>query len=115
MLRGRPRAEACHHGVATGVVLILSHRCLPVSQEPLALLLVEIGHQTRTDGNRSQRAGGGAADAQPPVWAVDFLACSRKVAARGQNPLPTRSEEHTSELQSLMRISYAVFCLKKNN
>src|SRR3546814_5676153 len=31
------------------------------------------------------------------------------------NPLPAaqRSEEHTSELQSLMRISYAVFCLKK--
>src|SRR3546814_5311702 len=26
---------------------------------------------------------------------------------------PSRSEEHTSELQSLMRISYAVFCLKK--
>src|SRR3546814_3148374 len=29
--------------------------------------------------------------------------------------MPTRSEEHTSELQSLMRISYAVFCLKKKN
>src|SRR3546814_5289179 len=28
-------------------------------------------------------------------------------------PGPKRSEEHTSELQSLMRISYAVFCLKK--
>src|SRR3546814_9820918 len=28
---------------------------------------------------------------------------------------PIRSEEHTSELQSLMRISYAVFCLKKHN
>src|SRR3546814_1891134 len=28
-------------------------------------------------------------------------------------PGPLRSEEHTSELQSLMRISYAVFCLKK--
>src|SRR3546814_6797505 len=27
---------------------------------------------------------------------------------------PARSEEHTSELQSLMRISYAVFCLKKH-
>src|SRR3546814_18341566 len=27
--------------------------------------------------------------------------------------VPERSEEHTSELQSLMRISYAVFCLKK--
>src|SRR3546814_4414576 len=36
------------------------------------------------------------------------------------NPAPItigamRSEEHTSELQSLMRISYAVFCLKKKN
>src|SRR3546814_4141234 len=29
--------------------------------------------------------------------------------------MPMRSEEHTSELQSLMRISYAVFCLKKKN
>src|SRR3546814_8138882 len=29
------------------------------------------------------------------------------------NKNPARSEEHTSELQSLMRISYAVFCLKK--
>src|SRR3546814_8556080 len=29
--------------------------------------------------------------------------------------LGRRSEEHTSELQSLMRISYAVFCLKRNN
>src|SRR3546814_5931257 len=29
--------------------------------------------------------------------------------------VPLRSEEHTSELQSLMRISYAVFCLKKQN
>src|SRR3546814_6886971 len=29
-------------------------------------------------------------------------------------PGQSRSEEHTSELQSLMRISYAVFCLKKN-
>src|SRR3546814_10702490 len=28
-------------------------------------------------------------------------------------PIASRSEEHTSELQSLMRISYAVFCLKK--
>src|SRR3546814_7659003 len=33
--------------------------------------------------------------------------------ASGCEPSGTRSEEHTSELQSLMRISYAVFCLKK--
>src|SRR3546814_7922953 len=31
----------------------------------------------------------------------------------GMYPVSVRSEEHTSELQSLMRISYAVFCLKK--
>src|SRR3546814_6297449 len=35
--------------------------------------------------------------------------------AGGGQRRPRRSEEHTSELQSLMRISYAVFCLKKQN
>src|SRR3546814_8739693 len=39
-----------------------------------------------------------------PVWSIVAITVSR---------LTTRSEEHTSELQSLMRISYAVFCLKK--
>src|SRR3546814_8983990 len=33
----------------------------------------------------------------------------------GCDPTLVRSEEHTSELQSLMRISYAVFCLKQKN
>src|SRR3546814_2540665 len=37
------------------------------------------------------------------------------VAAPGKGRSWQRSEEHTSELQSLMRISYAVFCLKKKN
>src|SRR3546814_2628979 len=37
-----------------------------------------------------------------------------QAAAKG-NDTESRSEEHTSELQSLMRISYAVFCLKKKN
>src|SRR3546814_4878490 len=54
------------------------------------------------------------------------LACRRRPGGRGERgderPLSDRlprsgalirSEEHTSELQSLMRISYAVFCLKK--
>src|SRR3546814_2573387 len=46
------------------------------------------------------------------AWAV----C--RVSRRGRHPAAApgvawRSEEHTSELQSLMRISYAVFCLKK--
>src|SRR3546814_3093450 len=37
----------------------------------------------------------------------------RGMMALGESWSPPRSEEHTSELQSLMRISYAVFCLKK--
>src|SRR3546814_5361919 len=36
-------------------------------------------------------------------------------ALKQVRPTAFRSEEHTSELQSLMRISYAVFCLKKKN
>src|SRR3546814_7041999 len=42
------------------------------------------------------------------------FACQR-LMQQGLVDALDRSEEHTSELQSLMRISYAVFCLKKNN
>src|SRR3546814_10216130 len=38
-----------------------------------------------------------------------------RVAGVDHNAAMARSEEHTSELQSLMRISYAVFCLNKKN
>src|SRR3546814_1079873 len=40
---------------------------------------------------------------------------SNREASRMDRANMQRSEEHTSELQSLMRISYAVFCLKKKN
>src|SRR3546814_3657347 len=40
---------------------------------------------------------------------------ARRAASRCDRSHGRRSEEHTSELQSLMRISYAVFCLKKKN
>src|SRR3546814_8726999 len=51
-------------------------------------------------------------------YAVGFfqtLFSGRRVRAHGKavKRLQTRSEEHTSELQSLMRTSYAVFCLNK--
>src|SRR3546814_5267351 len=48
---------------------------------------------------------------------IDPEAICRIVYTGGTTGVPKaalRSEEHTSELQSLMRISYAVFCLKKN-
>src|SRR3546814_3949333 len=52
----------------------------------------------RTDGQHETR---------DPVGQAELVV---RNAQRGR-----RSEEHTSELQSLMRISYAVFCLKKKN
>src|SRR3546814_7162815 len=47
-------------------------------------------------------------------WCPKALPCSRQRTSRKPaQAVERRSEEHTSELQSLMRISYAVFCLKK--
>src|SRR3546814_7045331 len=46
-------------------------------------------------------------------WLVRTTFWARSSYGDGRNSLVCRSEEHTSELQSLMRISYAVFCLKK--
>src|SRR3546814_4787826 len=43
----------------------------------------------------------------------DDVGARQAVVQRRDHHVPERSEEHTSELQSLMRISYAVFCLKK--
>src|SRR3546814_8413019 len=73
----------------------------------------------RWDGQDPDR-GGHVLDDRPRVRA-EVRRRSRRVEARArphrvQEPRqrrPQRSEEHTSELQSLMRISYAVFCLKK--
>src|SRR3546814_7365142 len=56
---------------------------------------------TRLDGNREMARVTGLEPA------------TSGVTGRRSNQLSYRSEEHTSELQSLMRISYAVFCLKK--
>src|SRR3546814_6826128 len=57
------------------------------------------------------------APTQPPLHAVAAGGCTHRFRRRVPEWLHTtshrRSEEHTSELQSLMRISYAVFCLKK--
>src|SRR3546814_5804994 len=47
------------------------------------------------------------------VWSFAVSDFSVAYVAHNSNSQLPRSEEHTSELQSLMRISYAVFCLKK--
>src|SRR3546814_3453519 len=60
--------------------------------------------KTRGDVDVNAITPAGAAMATQPPYHRNWASCRPNV----------RSEEHTSELQSLMRISYAVFCLKKN-
>src|SRR3546814_9953674 len=57
-----------------------------------------------------------AMKARPDGYTITTLTYDSVITVPFQKLLPGyRSEEHTSELQSLMRISYAVFCLKKKN
>src|SRR3546814_10140248 len=61
--------------------------------------------------NRRHRKGG-EMRSRKPGWNIG-KACSDRVDRQAEQMHDDRSEEHTSELQSLMRISYAVFSLKK--
>src|SRR3546814_9669485 len=82
------------------------------------VVLVSIGRKPNTDGLALEKAGLSTnkrgqieidhdfATAIPGIWAIGDVVPGPMLAHK-------RSEEHTSELQSLMRISYAVFCLKK--
>src|SRR3546814_7109737 len=60
-------------------------------------------------GERDPNPHGNAA----PLLIAEFKEFAQFVNAQLLAQIDARSEEHTSELQSLMRISYAVFCLKK--
>src|SRR3546814_4960294 len=64
------------------------------------------------DGGLLAAEGGVAED---PLEGLEWwgVVHERRVASRRRVSVGDRSEEHTSELQSLMRISYAVFCLQK--
>src|SRR3546814_3481717 len=67
-------------------------------------------------GIEHQEAAAAGADQLPAERAVVAGDRIQRVDARVRHAAGMRrSEEHTSELQSLMRISYAVFCLKKKN
>src|SRR3546814_7150616 len=73
-------------------------------------------HSHRLNKAKSCEAGASLA-IEPMAWktAILNLSAVRNGRERADYAMPHRSEEHTSELQSLMRNSYAVFCLKKKN
>src|SRR3546814_9667175 len=62
-----------------------------------------------------RRRGVGAPGGARPRAGTAGQGQQRQREGKGSQIHRHRSEEHTSELQSLMRISYAVFCLKKKN
>src|SRR3546814_4244655 len=90
--------------------------CVTTVSNATAGLTAALAAATRL---RLRNVNDGPAYCLLPAWT--FVASLHAVVGTGLEPYlldvdeASRSEEHTSELQSLMRISYAVFCLKKKN
>src|SRR3546814_3718782 len=97
---------------------------------PYTTLFRSIAAEASTDGSRQEARRRRAVSSpdpsaskiiRSPGWQASARQSASRVEKRIALALPVfrierlarRSEEHTSELQSLMRISYAVFCLKK--
>src|SRR3546814_7198796 len=99
-------------GDAGDLRLVIAHRIETLAQalvgfpEPARLPEIDVARQFANDDQidrpRDFRTQGGR------IGKLGEKLCRPQVREQ-------RSEEHTSELQSLMRISYAVFCLKKKN
>src|SRR3546814_5156398 len=98
--------EKC--GQRTAVVEVL------VAVGEMRLVCIEIGVGSQSSPRREMPARGGRS-----AFRQSRMQCRRRgrldvVRSEGQKELRS-SDEHTSELQSLMRISYAVFCLKNTH
>src|SRR3546814_9151420 len=101
----------CHLGMSGRMVIVQrgsNGKRPPLDRHDHIIFVTDEGTEIRFNDARRfgvmDLIGGEALEAHPLLRAL------------GPEPLGTtdiRSEEHTSELQSLMRISYAVFCLKK--
>src|SRR3546814_5064344 len=84
---------------------LLGRRLAPGDLERHRVGSEEPRHHGRSPCGACRRAGAASSCFRPKRPGYGYRAWC--------GPTETRSEEHTSELQSLMRISYAVFCLKK--
>src|SRR3546814_7400079 len=98
-------SDVCSSDLVAGVL----HARLGADGPALAVL-VAVAHALRRQVD--QRPVEVVAEGGPQVARIGGLRSRPQLVPLGQVDRQ-RSEEHTSELQSLMRISYAVFCLKK--
>src|SRR3546814_1588268 len=86
---------------------------VPIAKQSREQTAAPVMPQHRLVGSRADKPGRTAATTQHRRHLRPRLELEQ--TGRVWRLRQTRSEEHTSELQSLMRISYAVFCLKKKN
>src|SRR3546814_4381310 len=116
----------CSAGVGASVLMLVPGTLLeglgwtyigPIDGHDLPTLIATLRNMRDLDGPQflhvvtKKGKGFAPAEADPITWhAISKL----EPVGAPVKPKKPRSEEHTSELQSLMRISYAVFCLNKN-
>src|SRR3546814_3679202 len=96
-------SDVCSSDIDSRIEIVLQHRRRDRAIEQPGIKMRQLVTMRERARDRALARRGGAIDGNDHTWPVSWSRVSKKA----------RSEEHTSELQSLMRISYAVFCLKK--
>src|SRR3546814_8309572 len=96
--------------------------CADARGRPLGLYRISVEDRDREDGRwrrvpepPARRLQGGTATDSRLLAGPGEVACRGEDDAEGSRRSRRKSAEHTPELQSLMRKTYAVFCLKKKN
>src|SRR3546814_4401840 len=104
--------ELVVHGDLLSLFLVSARASRRISTPPL-MAMMAVAKPTR----RSGQLVPSHSTSTPPIRMppLEMKSLKLKVVAARRLTSGSRSEEHTSELQSLMRSSYAVFCLKKKN
>src|SRR3546814_3152642 len=98
-------------GIAAGPAVVVRAHVLHVDDPGAVGRLIDQRTEIGRDAAIGDATGGKIVTVhREPREDVEAAPEVERLARRAEEP---RSEEHTSELQSLMRISYAVFCLKK--
>src|SRR3546814_6581626 len=112
-----------HARAEVGAASVLARASVKLLCHEWARSIVALPSATRKNAHRTDCTAGRTRKCRLPCASrlpiaktapisAKWLRCSK---ANSSGTTLLRSEEHTSELQSLMRISYAVFCLKKKN